>query len=148
MGLREKTHEKFKSFFEKMSKMYVGQEFELAYSEIQRETGAASITLKRALQSLEADGWLEVKPGRNTRYARFRVVSSTEAEPPAQVEDTLPEQPKKEEKEIEKNPSAQWEVDDLYHQVESLRRRIRTQEMTIALLQERLAEVEDKLHKR
>lgn len=140
MGLREKTHEKFKSFFEKMSKMYVGQEFELAYSEIQRETGAASITLKRALQSLEADGWLEVKPGRNTRYARFRVVSSTEAEPepPVQVEDTLPEQ----------HPSAQWEVDDLYHQVESLRRRIRTQEMTIALLQERLAEVEDKLHKR
>lgn len=131
-----------------MSKMYVGQEFELAYSEIQRETGAASITLKRALQSLEADGWLEVKPGRNTRYARFRVMSSTEAEPPAQVEDTLPEQPNKEEKELEKNPSAQWEVDDLYHQVESLRRRIRTQEMTIALLQERLAEVEDKLHKR
>ncbi|AHF06759.1 IclR family transcriptional regulator [Desulfitobacterium metallireducens DSM 15288] len=145
MKLSEKTHEKFIRFFEKMSKFHEGQEFELAYSEIQRETGTASTTLKRALQTLEAEGWLEIKPGRNTRYGRFQVVlvqksieNVQDAELPVMSEVTPPES----------LPNPQEEIRDLYYQVENLRRRIRTQEMTIALLQERLAEVEDKLYKR
>lgn len=145
MKLREKTHEKFIRFFEKMSKLHEGQEFELAYSEIQRETGTASTTLKRALQSLEAEGWLELKPGRNTRYGRFKVKSdqlSTETVHNAESPNVPEEIP------AERTPSLQEEFQDLSYQVESLRRRIRTQEMTIALLQERLAEVEDKLYKR
>ncbi|MEA4902810.1 helix-turn-helix domain-containing protein [Desulfitobacterium sp.] len=145
MKLREKTHEKFIRFFEKMSKLHEGQEFELAYSEIQRETGTASTTLKRALQSLEAEGWLELNPGRNTRYGRFKVKSdqvSTEMVHNAESPNVPEEIP------AEKAPSLQDEFQDLSYQVESLRRRIRTQEMTIALLQERLAEVEDKLYKR
>lgn len=142
MKLREKTHEKFISFFEKMSKLYKGQEFEMSYSEIQRETGTASVTLKRALQSLEADGWLEIKPGRNTRCARFQVVSAQESAKEVESQKTPEETPP------EQTPNPQWEINDLFYQVENLRRRIRTQEMTIALLQERLAEVEDKLYKR
>lgn len=113
----------------------------MAYSEIQRETGTASSTLKRALQSLEADGTLEIKPGRNSRYGRFHVVQPqkrSEAERPHAVD----EQPS----DSYSNPLR--EIQDLTIQVENLRRRIRTQEMTIAILQERLAEVEDKLYKR
>lgn len=145
LKLSEKTHEKFIRFFERMSEFHEGQEFELAYSDIQRETGTASTTLKRALQTLEAEGWLEIKPGRNTRYGRFHVVSAQEstktaqdAEPPI-VSEVIP---------LESIPNPQEEIRDLYYQTENLRRRIRTQEMTIALLQERLAEVEDKLYKR
>ena len=72
MRLKEKTHRKFVQFFEKISSMYRGEDFELAYSDIQRETGAASVTLKRAIQALAEDGVIEVHSGRNSRYARFR----------------------------------------------------------------------------
>jgi DNA-binding GntR family transcriptional regulator len=145
LKLSEKTHEKFIRFFEKTVKMHEGQEFELAYSDIQRETGTASTTLKRALQALETEGWLEIKPGRNTRYGRFQVKSvqeSTEFSHNAESLNKPGETPQ------EMPPNSQEEILDLYNQMENLRRRIRTQEMTIALLQERLAEVEDKLYKR
>lgn len=147
MKLSEKTHEKFIRFFERMSEFHEGQEFELAYSDIQRETGTASTTLKRALQTLEAEGWLEIKPGRNTRYGRFHVVSAQESTETETVQDAEPPIVS-EVTPLESIPNAQEEIRDLYYQMENLRRRIRTQEMTIALLQERLAEVEDKLYKR
>lgn len=138
LKLREKTHAKFVAFFEDIARKNKGREFELAFSEIQYETGTASVTLKRALQSLEADGWLEIKPGRNSRYARFRVLSISEAE-----QQTLEEEaPSKE------SVNTQSIIEDFTNQIDALRRRIRTQEMAIALLQERLAEVEDKLLKR
>lgn len=145
LKLSEKTHEKFIRFFEKTAKMHEGKEFELAYSDIQRQTGTASTTLKRALQALEAEGWLQIKPGRNTRYGCFRVISVQESTETVQNAE-LPIQA--EENPIEISPQPQGEILDLYNQMENLRRRIRTQEMTIALLQERLAEVEDKLYKR
>jgi len=148
LKLREKTHEKFIRFFQNMSKAHEGQAFELAYSEIQRETGTASSTLKRALQSLEADGWLEIQPGRNTRYGRFQVVTAQEPQEPNETPSDTEHQIASEEGPPEQSPNPQEEIRDLYYQVESLRRRIRTQEMTIAILQERLAEVEDKLFKR
>lgn len=138
LKLREKTHAKFVAFFEDMARKNNGKEFELAFSEIQHETGTASVTLKRALQSLESDGWLEIKPGRNSRYARFRVISISEAEPET-PEEAIPS------KGIDNTQSV---LEDFTNQMDALRRRIRTQEMAIALLQERIAEVEDKLFKR
>lgn len=151
MTLRDKTNQKFKDFFVKTFKMYGGHEFELAFSEIQRETGAANITMKRALESLVAEGWLEVKPGRNSRYGRFIVISkdieeltpenvgTAAEEKPSQL---LPTQSDSE----QVNLNAQiYELETI---VESLRRRLRTQEMTIALLQDRIAEIEDKLYKK
>lgn len=131
-------------FFEKTSRMYNGDEFELAYSDIQRETGTASVTLKRAIQSLEEDGLIEVKPGRNSRYARFRYLMeagpSVEAEAGAAVNEEV-----KSEQLLE---SLTLDVGELTHFVEHLHRRVRTQEMVIASLQERVAELEDKLVKR
>ena len=138
LKLREKTHAKFVAFFENIARKNNSEEFELAYSEIQHETGTASVTLKRALQSLEADGWLEIKPGRNSRYARFRVLSISETVPQAV----------KEESPFKETVNTQSAIEDFTYQMDGLRRRIRTQEMAIALLQERLAEVEDKLYKR
>jgi transcription initiation factor IIE alpha subunit len=72
LRLREKTHQKFVKFFENISSIYQGKDFELAYSDIQRETGAASVTLRRAIQALAEVGVIEVHPGRNSRHARFR----------------------------------------------------------------------------
>lgn len=131
--------------------MYGGQEFELAFSEIQRETGAANITMKRALESLVAEGWLEVKPGRNSRYGRFSVISKD-------IEELTPENvvPAAEEKPSQllttqsdsEQVNLNAQIYELETIVESLRRRLRTQEMTIALLQDRIAEIEDKLYKK
>lgn len=71
MKLRERTQRKFMDFFEKAARMHQGEPFELAYSDIQRETGTASVTLKRAIEALINDQVLEVEPGRNSRYGRF-----------------------------------------------------------------------------
>jgi DNA-binding MarR family transcriptional regulator len=153
LTLRDKTNQKFKDFFEKIARNNGGQEFELAFSEIQRETGAANTTMKRAIESLISEGWLDVKHGRNTRYGRFLVTSM-------QVQEPNPEEvsPSEEEKKSESSLIANaLEIDaskiytlinELENSIEGLRRRVRTQEMTIALLQDRVAEIEDKLYKR
>ncbi|WP_088227887.1 IclR family transcriptional regulator [Desulfosporosinus sp. FKB] len=149
MRLKEKTHRKFVDFFEKISNMYQGQDFELAYSDIQRETGAASVTLKRAIQALAEDGVLDVQPGRNSRYARFRYLLAT------QTVDGI--EPSSSEKENDENPTDDEQqnndtinenLQELLQLVDHLRRRVRNQEMSIALLQDRMAEIEDKLRKR
>ena len=155
MRLKEKTHRKFVEFFEKISRMHHGKDFELAYSDIQRETGAASVTLKRAIQSLAEDGVIEVQPGRNSRYARFQYLlpvqegeeSSSEVvhiDTRNQVDLSDGDKPQ---------PGRIMEaihddVTELSQVVDHLRRRVRNQEMAIALLQDRLAEIEDKMRKR
>ncbi|AFQ44527.1 IclR family transcriptional regulator [Desulfosporosinus meridiei] len=151
MRLKEKTHRKFVEFFEKISSMYQGKEFELAYSDIQRETGAASVTLKRAIQALAEDGVIEVQSGRNSRYARFRYLLATqdiEENPPS----TAPIVSEDISEEIPRHGGAlesmTEEVGELSLLVDHLKRRVRNQEMAIALLQDRLAEVEDKIRKR
>ncbi|MDA8226542.1 MAG: IclR family transcriptional regulator [Desulfitobacterium hafniense] len=147
MRLKEKTHRKFVDFFEKMSRMYQGNEFELAYSDIQRETGAASVTLKRAIQALEVDGVIQVSPGRNSRYAKFKYlleqpvdnsVGNNQQDQVVPVEQNVP---------VNNEASIKNEVNELVNLVDQLRRRIRTQEMAIALLQDRVAELEDKIRK-
>ena len=145
MRLKEKTHRKFVDFFEKMSTLYQGNEFELAFSDIQRETGAASVTLKRAIQSLEIDGVIKVQPGRNSRYARFQYLSSVISTKPL---DAVEQDKSAKARESEENSKLLVsEVSELTHLLDNLRRRVRTQEMSIALLQDRLAEIEDKLYK-
>ncbi len=145
MRLKEKTHRKFVDFFEKMSNLYQGNEFELAFSDIQRETGAASVTLKRAIQSLEIDRVIKVQPGRNSRYARFQYLSSMIST--KNSNNTEQDKSNKTQESEDNSKQLGSEVSELTHLVENLRRRVRTQEMTIALLQDRLAEIEDKLYK-
>ena len=152
MRLKEKTHRKFVDFFEKISNMYQGKDFELAYSDIQRETGAASVTLKRAIKALAEDGVIEVEPGRNSRYARFRYLLVSQNAEELSV-DTAPngsESLSAEEKAPSRGTfdSVNEDVSELSQLVDHLRRRVRNQEMAIALLQDRLAEIEDKLRKR
>ena len=152
MRLKEKTHRKFVEFFEKISNMYQGKDFELAYSDIQRETGAASVTLKRAIKALAEDGVIEVEPGRNSRYARFRYLLVSQNAEELSL-DTAPNRAVSLSAE-EKAPSrgafdsVNEDVSELSQLVDHLRRRVRNQEMAIALLQDRLAEIEDKLRKR
>ncbi|AET68848.1 hypothetical protein Desor_3350 [Desulfosporosinus orientis DSM 765] len=154
MRLKEKTHRKFVEFFEKISTMYQGKEFELAYSDIQRETGAASVTLKRAIQALAEDGVIEVQPGRNSRYARFRyLLAAQEKENFPEInngESPDPENPGPEDNSHlgQTLESMTEDVSELTQLVEHLKRRVRNQEMAIALLQDRLAEIEDKIRKR
>jgi len=134
--------------------MYQGKEFELAYSDIQRETGTASVTLKRAIQALAEDGVIEVHPGRNSRYARFSYLlvsqntedKSSQAQPneTGNSEDLINEQKAS----GAGHASTAEDVGELMLLVDHLRRRMRNQEMAIALLQDRLAEIEDKLRKR
>ncbi|TGE32380.1 IclR family transcriptional regulator [Desulfosporosinus sp. Sb-LF] len=154
MRLKEKTHRKFVEFFEKISSMYQGKEFELAYSDIQRETGAASVTLKRAIQALAEDGVIEVHPGRNSRYARFSYLLANQ-NPEENSLDVQSDGTQKLEKQIEEQTqsgglleSVNEDVRELTQLVDHLRRRVRSQEMAIALLQDRLAEIEDKIRKR
>ena len=153
MRLKEKTHRKFVEFFEKISNMYQGKDFELAYSDIQRETGAASVTLKRAIQALAEDGAIEVHPGRNSRYARFRFLLApqnveekcSEVLSETQTHENVSNEEKAQPDLIE---TVNEEVSELTQLVDHLRRRVRNQEMAIALLQDRLGEIEDKLRKR
>ena len=154
MRLKEKTHRKFVEFFDKISNMYQGKEFELAYSDIQRETGTASVTLKRAIQALAEDGVIEVHPGRNSRYARFRYLLATpdlgEKSSQAQSNETRNSESLIDEQKVSGTgqSSMSEDVNELTQLVDHLRRRIRNQEMAIALLQDRLAEIEDKIRKR
>ena len=145
MRLKEKTHRKFVDFFEKMSNLYQGNEFELAFSDIQRETGAASVTLKRAIQSLEIDKVIKVQPGRNSRYARFQYLPSIISA--KNLNSTEQDKSNKTRESEDSSKLLGSEVSELTHLVENLRRRVRTQEMSIALIQDRLAEIEDKLYK-
>jgi len=155
LRLKEKTHRKFVQFFEKISSMYRGEDFELAYSDIQRETGAASVTLKRAIQALAEDGVIEVHPGRNSRYARFRYLLPVQESEESSSEVVLNETRNLEDSRNEEKPqptrileAINVDVTELTQLVDHLRRRVRNQEMAIALLQDRLAEVEDKMRKR
>lgn len=155
MRLKEKTHRKFVEFFEKISSMYQGKDFELAYSDIQRETGAASVTLKRAIQALAEDGVIEVHPGRNSRYARFRYLLASQNTEGKYSEVVSSETRNLEELSNEEKAqprgiceSVNEDVSELSQIVDHLRRRVRNQEMAIALLQDRLAEIEDKMRKR
>jgi len=154
LRLKEKTHRKFVEFFEKISTMYQGKEFELAYSDIQRETGAASVTLKRAIQALDEDGVIEVQPGRNSRYARIRYLLASQNTEGKASEVTSNESPNSEDSSNQEKAqpgvpeSVNEDVSELSHLVDHLRRRVRNQEMAIALLQDRLAEIEDKVRKR
>lgn len=170
MRLKEKTHTKFVDYFERMSKMYQGQEFELAYSAIQVETGVASVTLKRAIKELIENKIIEVKPGRNSRYAQFRYIPGHKTAMENQNKESIEANFKvdfTEDFSLEgKNAYANWkkseraesfqkpelnkrnDVEGLFNLVDHLRRRIRIQEMSLAVLQDRLAELEDKLSKR
>lgn len=155
MRLKEKTHRKFVEFFEKISSMYHGKDFEIAYSDIQRETGAASVTLKRAIQALAEDGVIEVHPGRNSRYARFRYLLPVQESEEKSSEVVLNETRNLEDLSDEEKPqpggileAINADVTELTQLVDHLRRRVRNQEMAIALLQDRLAEIEDKMRKR
>ena len=151
LRLKEKTHRKFVDFFEKISKMYQGKEFELAFSDIQRETGAASVTLKRAIQALAEDGVIEVLPGRNSRYARFRFLLASE-ESEGTSGDVVSNETNFENSSQQIQPEGTLktineDISELTQLVDHLRRRVRHQEMAIALLQDRLAEIEDKVRK-
>ncbi|MGI1657798.1 MAG: IclR family transcriptional regulator [Desulfitobacterium sp.] len=165
MALRDKTNQRFKEFFEKQSKRNEGKEFEIAFSEIQRATGAASSTMKRALEALAAEGWLEINPGRNSRYGIFKLLQS-EAKS-EDISNPISELSSAPDYESAPEPAPAQKTDfpttstmdsdegefkekiyDLEHLMDGLRRRIRTQEMTIALLQDRLAEIEDKLYRK
>lgn len=155
MALRDKTNQRFKDFFEKQFKRYEGNEFEIPYSEIQRDTGAANSTMKRAIQALVEEGWLQVKPGRNSRYGVFKLLKqdAQEEQTPAAPESFKPDQealPEQSWLSGTENPMYAYElrINELEHVVESLRRRLRNQEMTIALVQDRVAELEDKLFKK
>ena len=155
LRLKEKTHRKFVEFFEKISSMYHGKDFELAYSDIQRETGAASVTLKRAIQALAEDGVIEVLPGRNSRYARFRYLLPVLESEEKSSEIVLNKTRKPEDLSDREKPqyggiqeAISEDITELTQLVDHLRRRVRNQEMAIALLQDRLAEIEDKMRKR
>lgn len=160
MALRDKTNQRFKEFFEKQSKRNDGKEFEIPFSEIQRDTGAANSTMKRAIEALEEEGWLQVKSGRNSRYGIFKLLQQQET-----TEEHLPRDSSESiHKEVSTSdltptplpysnsdnlpPSIESRINELEHIVDGLRRRLRTQEMSIALMQDRVAELEDKLYKR
>ncbi len=146
MKLKEKTYKKFVEFFERMSNKHDETEFEIAYSEIQRETGVANITLKKGIQVLEADGVIHVSPGRNTRYGKFKYLFNNKSD-----------------KAKEPNSSGHYRdisyfdeenISSLINQqknmhilIEQLRLRIRTQEMTISVILDRLAELEDRVRR-
>lgn len=137
MKLKDKTYRKFINYFEKMSEKNNYEEFEVAYSEIQRETGVASITLKKAIRVLEEDGIIKVNQGRNTRYGRFQYLidkkgfsaNSKVSFESGQNENVVTE-----------------EMRNISNQIEQLRQRVRTQEMTISVILDRLAELEDRIH--
>lgn len=140
MKLKDKTYRKFIDCFEKLSKRNDNKEFEVAYSEIQSETGVASITLKKAIQILEEEGIIAVGPGRNTRYGKFKYLNKTQ--------DTNNSENKRNSviKADETNINVLLEqIKSMSNIIEQLRQRIRTQEMSTSVLQDRVAEIEDKI---
>lgn len=163
LGLRDKTQRKFEEFFEKMARMYEGKEFEVAYSDIQQSTGSANSTLKRALESMVESEVLEIQPGRNSRYGRFRYLAYQPPEKVSENKNVVEIRPDKtqksnefvqEEKQdsnrdhAEEGSEINLKVEELEHLTSHLLRRLRNQEMTIALLQDRVAELEDKMYRR
>lgn len=150
LSLRDKTERKFVEFFEKAARRYEGEAFEVAYSDIQQETGSANVTTKRALQALVEKGVLELQPGRNSRYGRFRYLPY---KPSTRVPGTESGQTAQRASEITQEDEVQnglreQEVQELGQMTNQLLRRVRHQEMAMALLQDRIAELEDKLYKR
>lgn len=113
------------------------EEFEVAYSEIQRETGVASITLKKAIRVLEEDGIIKVNQGRNTRYGRFQYLIDKKG---FSANSKVPFESGQNENVVTE------EMRNISNQIEQLRQRVRTQEMTISVILDRLAELEDRIH--
>jgi len=97
---------------------------------------------------------IEVHPGRNSRYARFRYLlvsqDSGEKSSQAQSNETRNSENLMNEQKASGTGQASMteDVNELTQLVDHLRRRMRNQEMAIALLQDRLAEIEDKIRKR
>ena len=139
MKLKDKTYRKFINYFEKMSEKNNNEEFEVAYSEIQRATGVASITLKKAIHVLEEEGVIKVTQGRNTRYGKFQFLINNKKD--FSNNNKIPYEQDKNEK-----PVAE-QLKTICNQIEQLRQRLRTQEMTISVMLDRLAELEDKIHR-
>lgn len=144
MKLKDKTYHKFLEFFEKVSKKQDEDEFEIAYSEIQRETGVASITLKKALQILEDDKVIEIGPGRNTRYGKIRYLNK--ANNSSAKHNNLKTVVMSAAVHEENINNGALQMKNMASLVEQLRQRVRTQEMTISVILDRLAELEDKVH--
>jgi len=143
LKLKDKTYKKFVEFFEKVAKKHDENEFEIAYSEIQRETGVASITLKKAIQILEDDGIIAGDQGRNTRYGKFKYLlnnKNNNIKDNAKNKDTL-------DQEEVNNQLVIHQIKNMTNLIEQLRQRVRTQEMTISVILDRLAELEDKIHR-
>jgi predicted transcriptional regulator len=144
LKLKDKTYKKFMDFFDKTSKKHDEIEFEIAYSEIQRETGVASITLKKAIQILEKDGIIQVSQGRNTRYGRFRYLLNNKDN---NSKDSLNLKNRDVLDPDEVNTQLLvCQLKNMSNLIEQLRQRVRTQEMTISVILDRLAEVEDKVN--
>jgi len=137
LKLKDKTYRKFINYFEKMSEKNNYEEFEVAYSEIQRETGVASITLKKAIRVLEEDGIIKVNQGRNTRYGRFQYLIDKKG---FSANSKVPFESGQNENVVTE------EMRNISNQIEQLRQRVRTQEMTISVILDRLAELEDRIH--
>ncbi|AHF10113.1 MULTISPECIES: hypothetical protein [Dehalobacter] len=144
MKLKDKTYNKFLEFFEKVSKKHEEDQFEIAYSEIQRETGVASITLKKALKVLEDDKVIEINQGRNTRYGKIRYLNklNSNSKDPANRTRTLALVD-----DGTVNPGTLHQIKNMSSLVEQLRQRVRTQEMTISVILDRLADLEDRVHR-
>lgn len=122
--------------------------------------------MKRALEALAAEGWLEINPGRNSRYGLFKLLQPetnsedistpiSELSSAPDYESSAPDPAPAQESDFHVTSAMdsdqrelQAKIYELEHLVDGLRRRIRTQEMTIALLQDRMAEIEDKLYRR
>lgn len=132
MKLKEKTHRKFVEFFAERCCANPEQELELAFAEIQRSTGTASVTLKRALYTLVEEGLISMVPGRNSRYARFKVLN------PAEIS-------VKERDNTDNGDNQGRDINSFEQEIDLLKRRIRSQEIAISLLQDRLADFEDKV---
>ncbi|MDR1069515.1 MAG: hypothetical protein LBL37_01840 [Gracilibacteraceae bacterium] len=130
MKLKEKTYKKFVDFFADMAMRNQNAAFEVAYAEIQRGTGAASITMKKALQVLADEGVIATKAGRNSRYVQI----TYQQEPPelkaAATEDAAAQEA--------------GVMADLLHTADNLRQRLRALEIMSANLQERLAYLEER----
>lgn len=139
MKLKDKTYKKFVDYFEKMAQKHDEEVFELAYSEIQRETGVASITLKKAIQIMENDGVIQVHPGRNTRYGRFRYLLNKKES----NHKDLSYKGKDFNGDLSLSDTAQ-RIKNMSTIIDQLKQRVRTQEMTISVILDRLAELEDK----
>lgn len=125
-----------------MAKQHGNNEFEIAYSEIQRDTGVASITLKKGIQVLEQDGVITVSPGRNTRYGKFKYLLYSNKNTLSQS-DALNRKPDKQEEGDLALLTKQQK--NMQTSIEQLRLRIRTQEMAISVILDRLAELEDQV---